>query len=246
MEYYGLTDDNKIKYNNYATEFGINEQNYGTGKGAELYQEFLNEMSKYNIGGAGNAPSSVADENGQGGDGYLISNGKAYKGKYIRNKTTGDMQFEREGGGTIVAVTGPDGTAKVGDLTGSGLKTQPLVKKEDEMAGVAEAQAAEQRRKDEAEARRIAEKAKADAEAEGNRKKAELAKQIREAEQRKADREARQKAQEEQGIRGTPLREKDINRADPFERRTGIRRAKGGLMTKPTIKNMKRGGLASR
>ena len=246
MEYYGLTDDNKIKYNNYATEFGINEQNYGTGKGAELYQEFLNEMSKYNIGGAGNAPSSVADENGQGGDGYLISNGKAYKGKYIRNKTTGDMQFEREGGGTIVAVTGPDGTAKVGDLTGSGMKTQPLVKKEDEMAGVAEAQAAEQRRKDEAAARRIAEKAKADAEAEGNRKKAELAKQIREAEQRKADREARQKAQEEQGIRGTPLREKDINRADPFERRTGIRRAKGGLMTKPTKKNMKRGGLASR
>ena len=67
-----------------------------------------------------------------------------------------------------------------------------------------------------------------------------------EEERRKEEREARQKAQEEQGIRGTPLREKDINRADPFERRTGIRRAKGGLMTKPTKKNMKRGGLASR
>ena len=241
MEYFGLTSEQKDKYDKFSTSLGLIDQNYRTeGRNSKAYQRFLDSITTDdNIGGSGKAPAKE-------GDGYLVSNGKAYKGKYVRNQTTGDMQFEREGGGTIVAVTGPDGTAKVGDLTGSGLKTQPLVKKEDEMAGVAEAQAAEQRRKDEAEKARKAEKAKADAEAEGNRKKAELAKQIREAEQRKADREARQKAQEKQGIRGTPLREKDINRADPFERRTGIRRAKGGLMTKPTIKNMKRGGLASR
>ena len=240
MEYFGLTSEQKDKYDKFSTSLGLIDQNYRTeGRNSKAYQRFLDSITTDdNIGGSGKAPAKE-------GDGYLVSNGKAYKGKYVRNQTTGDMQFEREGGGTIVAVTGPDGTAKVGDLTGSGLKTQPLVKKEDEMAGVAEAQAAEQRRKDEAEARRIAEKAKADAEAEGNRKKAELAKQIREAEQRKADREARQKAQEEQGIRGTPLREKDINRADPFERRTGIRRAKGGLASKPKKLNMKRGGLAS-
>ena len=218
MEYYGLTDDNKMKYNSYAGEFGITEQNYGSGKGAELYQEFLNEMSKYNIGGAGNAPSSVADENGQGGDGYLVSNGKAHKGKYIRNKTTGDMQFEREDGKTIVAVTGPDGTAKVGDLTGSGMKTQPLVKKEDEMAGVAEAQAAEQRRKDEAEARRKEE-------AEANRQKARD--------------EFRQdlKEQRNQGNISAQMRGGKAG-GDMFN--------KGGLMTKPKKKTMKRGGLASR
>ena len=52
--------------------------------------------------------------------------------------------------------------------------------------------------------------------------------------------------QEKQGIRGTPLREKNINRADPFERRTGIRRAKGGIASKPEKKTMKRGGLASK
>ena len=259
MEYFGLTSEQKDKYDKFSTSLGLIDQNYRTeGRNSKAYQRFLDSITTNdNVGGSGKAPAKE-------GDGYLVSNGKAYKGKYVRNQTTGDMQFEREGGGTIVAVTGPDGTAKVGDLTGSGLKTQPLVKKEDEMAGVKEAQEAEQRRKDEAEARRKAEaeklrqqkeaeayqkqleaKAKAAAEAEGKRKKAELAKQIREAEQRKADREARQKAQEKQGIRGTPLREKNINRADPFERRTGIRRAKGGLASKPKKLNMKRGGLAS-
>ena len=65
-------------------------------------------------------------------------------------------------------------------------------------------------------------------------------------EQDKADRDARERAQREQGIRGTALREKDINRADPFEKRTGIRRAKGGIASKPKKKAMKRGGLASK
>ena len=238
MEYYGLTSDNKIKYNNYAGEFGITEQNYGSGKGAELYQEFLNEMSKYNIGGAGNAPSSVADENGQGGDGYLVSNGKAYKGTYVRNKTTGDMQFEKEGGGTIIS-SGESGL--VGDLTGSGLKTQPLVKKEDEMAGVAEAQAAEKARQEEAQKIREAEaQAKRAREATTARLEAQAEAARAQKEQDKADREAAVSAKAEQ--RDKSIRES----ADPFVRDTGMRRAKGGLMTKPIIKNMKRGGLASR
>ena len=68
-------------------------------------------------------------------------------------------------------------------------------------------------------------------------------------EQRKAEAKAnRQKVQEKQGIRGTPLRDKDINRDDPFEKTTGIRRAKGGIIEKPKPKKktMKRGGLASK
>ena len=229
MEYHGLTSDNKMKYNNYATEAGFNEQNYGTGKGLELYNEFASDLSKYNISGTNQAPPV------REGDGYLVSNGKAYKGKYVRNKTTDDMQFEKEGGGTIIS---SGGSGLVGDLTGSGQKTKIVNVQKDEPEPNLEA---EYRKQQQA-------KAKADAEAETKRRAVETARlnAIAQREQDKADRDARERAQREQGIRGTALREKDINRADPFERRTGIRRAKGGLMTKPTIKNMKRGGLASR
>ena len=87
--------------------------------------------------------------------------------------------------------------------------------------------------------------------AEGDAGEAEARQAFLEAEARKEERKARQKAQEgtkeKQGIKGTVLREKDINRADPFERRTGIKRAKGGIATKPVKKKvMKRGGLASK
>ena len=76
-----------------------------------------------------------------------MSNGKAYKGKYVYN-SDGNLQFEKIGGGTIISA---GGSGLVGDLTGSGNKTVPLVKEEDEMAGVAEAQAAEKARQEEAE-----------------------------------------------------------------------------------------------
>ena len=87
--------------------------------------------------------------------------------------------------------------------------------------------------------------------AEGDAGEAEARQAFLEAEARKEERKARQKAQEgtkeKQGIKGTALREKDINRADPFERRTGIKRAKGGIATKPVKKKvMKQGGLASK
>jgi hypothetical protein len=227
MEYHGLTSDNKMKYNNYATEAGFNEQNYGTGKGLELYNEFASDLSKYNISGTNQAPPV------REGDGYLVSNGKAYKGKYVVNNTTKDLQFEKEGGGTIIS---SGGSGLVGDLTGLGQKTKIVNVQKDEPEPNLEA---EYRKQQQAKAKADAEKAQQKREADA------YAKQLQ-REQDKADRDARERAQREQGIRGTALREKDINRADPFERKTGIRRAKGGLMTKPTIKNMKRGGLASR
>ena len=264
MEYQGLTDDAKKRYNMFTQEFkrlggDIDSQIYGTidenGNlvNSDNYNQYLNAIKNENIGGSGKAPAKE-------GDGYLVSNGKAYKGKYVRNKTTGDMQFEREGGGTIVAVTGPDGTAKVGDLTGSGLKTQ------DEMA--ANAEKAQQKRDAEAYQKQLeakAEKAKEDRlarEAEKARKEAQrLAKEdlarkeaarqeaarkkeqerIRRQQQRdqdKADREARREAEKSK----TGSFDRDFQR-DSSGRKNF---KKGGLMTKPTKKNMKRGGLASR
>ena len=280
MEYQGLTDDAKKRYNNFAQEFkrlggDIDGQIYATVDengnlvNSDIYNEYLNKIETLNVGGSGVAPSDVEDKNGQGGDGYLVSNGKAYKGKYVYS-SDGNLQFEKVGGGTIISA---GGSGLVGDLTGSGNKTVPLVKKEDEMAGVKEAQEEEQRRKDEAEARRIAEaeklqqqkeaeayqkqleaKAKAAAEAEGKRKKAELAKQIAQAEQRKRDEAEQRRRDEAEANRkeraGITSRGKKVDTASlrGTGRRggQGIVRAKGGLMTKPTKKNMKRGGLASR
>ena len=273
MEYFGLTSEQKDKYDKFSTSLGLIDQNYRTeGRNSKAYQRFLDSITTNdNVGGSGKAPAKE-------GDGYLVSNGKAYKGEYVRNQTTGDMQFEREGGGTIVAVTGPDGTAKVGDLTGSGLKTQPLVKKEDEMAGVAEAQAAEQRRREEAEKTRKAEEQRKKAEAEKLRqeedakayqkqledkaRQARLEKAAKEAAEararqrqaeidraradaREAERDAARAAQREADKKA---REERVGRGSGTGRRggQGIVRAKGGLMTKPTKKNMKRGGLASR
>tara|TARA_R100001509_G_scaffold160384_1_gene128120 strand:+ start:1784 stop:6445 length:4662 start_codon:yes stop_codon:yes gene_type:complete len=235
MEYYGLTNDNKIKYNNYATEAGFTEQNYGTGKGSEVYQEFLNEMSKYNVSGTNQSPPKVADASGKGGDGYLVSNGKAYKGKYVLNKTTGDVQFEKEGGGTIIS---SGGSGLVGDLTGSGQKTRPATGQD--RPPTETNQDAAIRRKQEAEA-----KVKADAMAASIRKKAE---DMAEADRRKAEAEAnRAKAREEAIAAKAEQRDRAIKESkDPFVSGTGMRRAKGGLMTKPTKKNVKRGGLASR
>ena len=243
MEYFGLTSEQKDKYDKFSTSLGLIDQNYRTeGRNSKAYQRFLDSITTDdNIGGSGKAPANE-------GDGYLVSNGKAYKGKYVRNQTTGDMQFEREGGGTIVAVTGPDGTAKVGDLTGSGLKTQPLVKKEDEMAGVAEAQAAEQRRKDEAEkARKAAEEArqaklekdaKAAVEARAKQRQEEIeAEKQRQREQRESERDARRERDRQQRAgSGTGTGRRGGQ---------GIVRAKGGLASKPKKLNMKRGGLAS-
>jgi len=243
MEYFGLTSEQKDKYDKFSTSLGLIDQNYRTeGRNSKAYQRFLDSITTNdNIGGSGKAPAKE-------GDGYLVSNGKAYKGKYVRNQTTGDMQFEREGGGTIVAVTGPDGTAKVGDLTGSGLKTQPLVKKEDEMAGVAEAQAAEQRRKDEAEkARKAAEEArqaklekdaKAAVEARAKQRQEEIeAEKQRQREQRESERDARRERDRQQRAgSGTGTGRRGGQ---------GIVRAKGGLASKPKKLNMKRGGLAS-
>ena len=243
MEYFGLTSEQKDNYDKFSTSLGLIDQNYRTeGRNSKAYQRFLDSITTDdNIGGSGKAPANE-------GDGYLVSNGKAYKGKYVRNKTTGDMQFEREGGGTIVAVTGPDGTAKVGDLTGSGLKTQPLVKKEDEMAGVAEAQAAEQRRKDEAEkARKAAEEArqaklekdaKAAVEARAKQRQEEIeAEKQRQREQRESERDARRERDRQQRAgSGTGTGRRGGQ---------GIVRAKGGLASKPKKLNMKRGGLAS-
>ena len=264
MEYQGLTDDSKKRYNMFTQEFkrlggDIDSQIYGTidenGNlvNSDNYNQYLNAIKNENIGGSGKAPAKE-------GDGYLVSNGKAYKGKYVRNQTTGDMQFEKVGGGTIVAVTGPDGTAKVGDLTGSGLKTQ------DEMA--ANAEKAQQKRDAEAYQKQLeakAEEAKEDRlarEAEKARKEAQrLAKEdlarkeaarqeaarkkeqerIRRQQQRdqdKADREARREAEKSK----TGSFDRDFQR-DSSGRKNF---KKGGLMTKPTKKNMKRGGLASR
>ena len=220
MEYYGLTNDNKIKYNNYATEAGFTEQNYGTGKGSELYQEFLNEMSKYNVSGTNQSPPKE-------GDGYLVSNGKAYKGTYTVNKTTGDMQFEKEGGGTIIS---SGGSGLVGDLTGSGQKTRPATGQD--RPPTETNQDAAIRRKQEAD------KARAEANA--------YAKQLedrarREQEQKDAAeaRRARTKVSKIFEKQGGPS-------AKELQKGTKRRFKKGGLMTKPTKKNMKRGGLASR
>jgi|9_EtaG_2_1085328.scaffolds.fasta_scaffold01441_3 hypothetical protein len=243
MEYFGLTSEQKDNYDKFSTSLGLIDQNYRTeGKNSKAYQRFLDSITTNdNIGGSGKAPANE-------GDGYLVSNGKAYKGKYVRNQTTGNMQFEREGGGTIVAVTGPDGTAKVGDLTGSGLKTQPLVKKEDEMAGVAEAQAAEERRKEEAEKTRKATEearqaklekdAKAAVEARAKQRQEEIeAEKQRQREQRESERDARiERDRQQRAGSGTGTGRRGGQ---------GIVRAKGGLASKPKKLNMKRGGLAS-
>ena len=261
MEYFGLTSEQKDKYDKFSTSLGLIDQNYRTeGKNSKAYQRFLDSITTNdNVGGSGKAPANE-------GDGYLVSNGKAYKGKYVRNQTTGDMQFEREGGGTIVAVTGPDGTAKVGDLTGSGLKTQPLVKKEDEMAGVAEAQAAEQRRKEEAEKTRKAEAEKLRQEEDAKAYQKQLEDKARQARLEKAAKEAaearaRQRQEEieaeKQRQREQRESERDARRERDRQQRAGsgtgtgrrggqgIVRAKGGLASKPKKLNMKRGGLAS-
>ena len=261
MEYFGLTSEQKDKYDKFSTSLGLIDQNYRTeGRNSKAYQRFLDSITTNdNVGGSGKAPAKE-------GDGYLVSNGKAYKGKYVRNQTTGDMQFEREGGGTIVAVTGPDGTAKVGDLTGSGLKTHPLVKKEDEMAGVKEAQEAAQRRKAAAEARRKAEaeKLRQQKEADAYQKQLEdKARQVRleKAAKEAAEARARQRKEEieaeKQRQREQRESERDARRERDRQQRAGsgtgtgrrggqgIVRAKGGLASKPKKLNMKRGGLAS-
>ena len=243
MEYYGLTDDNKMKYNSYAQEAGFNEQNYGTGKGQELYNEFTNNLPKYNISGVNQPlPTSVKnDDTGESGDGYLVSNGKAYKGTYVYNKTSGDMQFEKaDGSGTIVAVSKDDGSpALVGDLTGSGSKTVAKVQEEDEMAGVAEAQA-------------LAKKQAKAKKAEENRKAVIAAQMKKEIEQRQeqADRrEEERNAREAEAARTKVSRifeERGGPSAKELQKGTKRRHKEGGLMTKPKVMNMKRGGLASR
>jgi len=261
MEYFGLTSEQKDNYDKFSTSLGLIDQNYRTeGRNSKAYQRFLDSITTNdNVGGSGKTPEKE-------GEGYLVSNGKAYKGEYIVNKTTGDLQFEKEGGGTIVAVTGPDGTAKVGDLTGSGLKTKPglLVKKEDEMAGVAEAQAAEQRRKDEAEARRKAEEQRKKAEAEKLRqqkeadayqkqledkaRQARLEKAAKEAAEARAAQRQREKDREEADRRAAEqdaarAAEREQNRRDREERAgrgsgTGRRGGQGIVRAK--------GGLASK
>ena len=159
-----------------------------------------------------------------------MSNGKAYKGKYVYS-SDGNLQFEKVGGGTIISA---GGSGIVGDLTGSGNKTVPLVKKEDEMAGVAEAQAlakkqaaakakadaekAQQKRDAEAYQKQLADKerqtrlkkaAKEAAEARARQRQAEIDRaraDAREAERdaaRAAQREADKKAREERVGRGS-------------------------------------------
>jgi hypothetical protein len=248
MEYHGLTDANKIKYNNYATEAGFNEQNYGTGKGLELYNEFASDLSKYNISGTNQAPPV------REGDGYLVSNGKAYKGKYVVNNITKDLQFEKEGGGTIIS---SGGSGLVGDLTGSGQKTKIVNVQKDEPEPNLEAEYKKQQQQEKARERELADQAekirteKLKNLAERRKIQEDEAKKVaaRKAEQErirkqnqrdqdKADREARREA--EKSKTGTFDRD--------FQRDSSGRRnyKKGGLMTKPAIKNMKRGGLASR
>jgi hypothetical protein len=225
MEYHGLTSDNKMKYNNYATEAGFNEQNYGTGTGQELYNEFTNNLPKYNISGANQPlPTSVKnDDTGESGDGYLVSNGKAHKGTYVYNKTSGDMQFEKaDGSGTIIAVSKDDGSpALVGDLTGSGSKTaQELAKKQ----------------------------------AEENRKAiiaAQMKEEKRIREEQANEREARQERQKAKDEFRQDLKEQrnqgNISAQMRGGKAGGDMFRKGGLMTKPKKKKvMKRGGLASR
>jgi hypothetical protein len=248
MEYHGLTSDNKMKYNNYATEAGFNEQNYGTGKGLELYNEFASDLSKYNISGTNQAPPV------REGDGYLVSNGKAYKGKYVVNNITKDLQFEKEGGGTIIS---SGGSGLVGDLTGSGQKTKIVNVQKDEPEPNLEAEYKKQQQQEKARERELADQAekirteKLKNLAERRKIQEDEAKKVaaRKAEQErirkqnqrdqdKADREARREA--EKSKRGSFDRD--------FQRDSSGRRnfKKGGLMTKPTKKNMKRGGLASR
>ena len=84
-----LTSEQKDKYDKFSTSLGLIDQNYRTeGRNSKAYQRFLDSITTNdNVGGSGKAPAKE-------GDGYLVSNGKAYKGEYVRNQTTGDMQVE--------------------------------------------------------------------------------------------------------------------------------------------------------
>ena len=264
MEYQGLTDDAKKRYNMFTQEFkrlggDIDSQIYGTidenGNlvNSDNYNQYLNAIKNENVSGTNKIPPKE-------GDGYLVSDGKAYKGTYTVNKTTGDMQFEKVGGGTIIS---SGGSGLVGDLTGSGQKTKPATGQDrppeetKQDAAMKRKQEADKARAEaNAYAKQLEAKAKAAAEAEGKRKKAELAKQIRKAqeEQRKRDEAEQRRRDEAEANRkeraGITSRGKKVDTASlrGTGRRggRGIVRAKGGLMTKPAIKNMKRGGLASR
>ena len=158
----------------------------------------------------------------------LGEEGKKRYGDYVKNMAEEGVNIAAEGRGG--SGTGDTGTFKIA-TEGSKIVTDKS-KIVDENKAKAAAKA----------------KAKVDAEAETKRRAVETARlnAMAQREQDKADRDARERAQREQGIRGTALREKDINRADPFEKRTGIRRAKGGIASKPKKKAMKRGGLASK
>ena len=220
---------------------------------SDNYNQYLNAIKNENVSGTNKIPPKE-------GDGYLVSDGKAYKGTYTVNKTTGDMQFEKVGGGTIIS---SGGSGLVGDLTGSGQKTKPATGQDrppeetKQDAAMKRKQEADKARAEaNAYAKQLEAKAKAAAEAEGKRKKAELAKQIRKAqeEQRKRDEAEQRRRDEAEANRkeraGITSRGKKVDTASlrGTGRRggQGIVRAKGGLMTKPTKKNMKRGGLASR
>ena len=134
------------------------------------------------------------------------------------------------------------------------MEEEQSIKDEAEARRIAEAEKLQQQKEAEAYQKQLEAKAKAAAEAEGKRKKAELAKQIAQAEQRKRDEAEQRRRDEAEANRkeraGITSRGKKVDTASlrGTGRRggRGIVRAKGGLMTKPAIKNMKRGGLASR
>ena len=164
----------------------------------------------------------------------LGEEGKKRYGDYVKNMAEEGVNIAAEGRGG--SGTGDTGTFKIATKRTPEGSSKIITKKTDtgesQIVEANEAKAA----------------AKAKAETETKRRAVETARlnAIAQREQDKADRDARERAQREQGIKGTVLREKDINRDDPFERRTGIRRAKGGIASKPKKKAMKRGGLASK
>ena len=265
MEYQGLTEEGKKRYNNFAQEFkklggDIDGQIYGTVDengnlvNSDNYVEYLNTIRKENVGGAGLVPDF--------GDGYLVSNGKAYKGKFVKNEN-GDTYFEKIGGGTIISTTG-----RVGDLTGLDINTTEAINRKnadtvsiDEAERVqeeerkaenrAKAAAMEAKRKEKSEARERA--------AEANRKRLadEAAQKRREqdaAQRREQDKRDAEEREQRQRERDAAQREREKDTRQQREEKSkskreggqGYVRAKGGLMTKPTKKVMKRGGLASR
>jgi hypothetical protein len=228
MVYDGLDNEKKENYNNFANEMGLVQQNYATKEGQGFLKNYQNTKSQHNVSGVNQTmPTRL-------GDGYLVTDGKAYKGSYNINETSGDMQFEKaDGSGTIVAVSKKDGEpALVGDLTGTGEKTKVVsISKPDEPQPDLEAEyRKEQERK--AASQAFAAQHLID-EQERRRQDAE--------DRKRQEKEAR--AQEEKAF-------KDFKKED--EKKSGkvsgygAAFKKGGLMTKPKVMNMKRGGLASR